>query len=456
MSIAQKWLYIVDADHPTAQAVPRDDLYQDDANANDVLVRVVRNGAEVPLSGYSVEGEFERADGHRVPCTGTIEGATATVVLNEHCYIYPGSFELRVILTSSNGTTRRTILHLSGAVRARGTGAIVDINESLVDVDAVLALYDDMIRALRQAQEALAAIDGLTVSAVEGTTVGATLSTVDGAKHIAFRLPKGPKGDTGESQPHNWLINSDWREPVRVNSETSHTGNGYWLLGWKGDNSVSKAEIGSGYVTISGDSTSPGGVSQYIAPSRIASKTMTLVVYMADGNVYKASGNITTALGESVAAGDGFIRMSYESNVNAYRFRVYASAGKSLRVKAIALYEGALSVAPRYEAGGGGDLIEQARQFIVSAIGTSGYCTSTAAYIRIPIPVKMRAVPTLTNVNLGSVRVGGKNITPTSATINGMDDNGVRIALSYAQDESIINQVCAWTGSCSLNAYVVP
>ena len=426
-----------------------------DAKAHRFELTLTRGSNPLSLADENVSATLVALDhGITVDGNGSVESGKAVFVMPEEFYQFDGRFYLYI--HTSYGTERATPFVAEGTMLLGETETHYDPDSLIPSVSEVLAQLEAARAAANAANAAAASIENMTVGAVEGATVGAVMTNRDGVKHIEFSLPKGPKGDTGESQPYNWLINSDWREPARVDSEQSALGSGYWLLGWKGDSSISTAEVDNGYVTIGNTGSGYGGVSQYIAPGRIAGKTMTMVVYTADGNAHLLTGSITTALSASQAAGDGLMAMSYDSNAGAYRFRIFTAAGKSLRVKAVALYEGALTVAPPYEPKGGADLIEMAKQYIVTASGTSGYCTSTAAYVRIPIPTKMRVVPSIENVELGSVRVGGKNITPTGISINGMDDNIVRVALSYPEDSTIINQIGAWTGSCSLNAYVVP
>lgn len=426
-----------------------------DSKAHRFELTLTRGSTPLSLADENVSATLVALDhGITVDGNGSVENGKAVFVMPEEFYQFDGRFYLYI--HTSYGTERATPFVSEGTMLLGETETHYDPDSLIPSVSEVLAQLEAARAAANAANAAAASIENMTVGAVEGPTVGVAMTTVDGHKHVEFALPKGPKGDTGESQPYNWLINSDFRAPVLVRDENNAIGNGYLLLGWKGDSSISSVEVGNGYVTIGNTGGGYGGVSQYLTTGSVAGKTMTMVLYTADGNAHLLSGAMTTALSLSQPAGDGLMAMSYDSNAGAYRIRVFASAGSSVRVKAVALYEGTLTVAPPYEPKGGADLIEMARQYIVTASGTSGYCTSTAAYIRIPIPVRMRVVPSLTNVDLGSVRVGGKNITPTAASINGMDDNVVRIALSYPEDTSIINQVGAWTGSCSLNAYVVP
>lgn len=228
--LAQVTRYRVDLDQVTPQRPAKDDLYQGDALANEIALELYRNGESQSMDGCTASGEMTRADGNRVPCEGTVEGHVVTIWLNEHCYVVAGDYELAV--TISRDGAKRTLLKLKGTVQARGDGAIVDINETLVDVDAVLELYGSMQegikkteQASKEASEAAAAAEEATRAAqgaaeganqaaeraedaaayIEGATFDAeqlpagsmpTISTTDedGHMHATFGIPQGEQG----------------------------------------------------------------------------------------------------------------------------------------------------------------------------------------------------------------------------------------------------------------------
>lgn len=153
-SIAQQKRIRIDIDGRTAVVTGKDDLYQGDSYANEIVVEVLRSGAAADLTGYTASGEMQRSDEAKVPCEGSISGNAITITLGPHCYKEAGAYMLSVMLSKGAGETTRTILRIFGEVQRAANGPTVDINETLVDVDAVLALYEEMKTATREAEEA--------------------------------------------------------------------------------------------------------------------------------------------------------------------------------------------------------------------------------------------------------------------------------------------------------------
>lgn len=170
MSAAQGKTIVIDLDGRTARMSGKDDLYQGDSYANDIVVEFVRSGAPAQISGYTASGEFERSDGVKVPCTGTLSGNVATIRLDEHCYYRDGVYRLTVRLSKSNEDITRTVLEITGTVQSRSDGPTVDIDETLVNVDKVLELYDEMKDATKNVQSATDAANDAAAAAQQATT----------------------------------------------------------------------------------------------------------------------------------------------------------------------------------------------------------------------------------------------------------------------------------------------
>lgn len=153
-SIAQQKRIRIDIDGRTAVVTGKDDLYQGDSYANEIVVEVLRGGAAANLTGYTASGEMQRSDEAKVPCEGSVAGNVITITLNPHCYKEAGGYMLSVKLSKSTEETARTVLRIFGEVQRAASGPTVDISETLVDVDAVLALYEEMKTATREAEEA--------------------------------------------------------------------------------------------------------------------------------------------------------------------------------------------------------------------------------------------------------------------------------------------------------------
>lgn len=214
MSAVQEYRIVIDLDKTTPQTKPKNDLYQGDKEANVVVLEMVRKGAPATLSGYTARGSMERSDGSQVPCEGAVEGNTVRITLNEHCYVYAGPYKLDIEL-DGNGM-RRTVAQINGVVQQTAQGPTVNINESIVDVDAVIALYGEMKKAKDEtvaatkaattaatdansaadrANDAAQSIEGMTVSASPGTAADAEITEQDGVKHIHFTLQTGATPD---------------------------------------------------------------------------------------------------------------------------------------------------------------------------------------------------------------------------------------------------------------------
>lgn len=181
--LAQVTRYRIDLDQVTPQRPAKDDLYQGDVLANEIALELYRNGESQSMDGYTASGEMTRADGNRVPCEGNVAGHVVTIWLNEHCYVVAGDYELAV--TISGDGAKRTLLKLKGTVQARGDGAIVDINETLVDVDAVLELYGSMQEGIKKTEQASKEASEAAAAAEEAT--GAAQGAAEGANQAAER-----------------------------------------------------------------------------------------------------------------------------------------------------------------------------------------------------------------------------------------------------------------------------
>lgn len=167
--------YQVDMDKPTQATRLSTRLYQGDEEANRITLELVRGGQKAEVGTLTVTGEMERADGVRVPCEGSQNGNTVSIVLNEHCYYVPGPCV--IYLMASAGGVLRTMLELHGQVVQKSDGPMVDVNEELVDVDAVIKLYGEMRTAKEETERATAAADEATTAANAATSNANTATT---------------------------------------------------------------------------------------------------------------------------------------------------------------------------------------------------------------------------------------------------------------------------------------
>lgn len=172
-------------------------IMKGDALADTLEIDVRDGGYESDVSDYTVGGYLIRADGVRVPLSGTIDKNIVSVTLSEHCYAIGGGFVAFVRLIK--GGERVTILRVSGYVETDGDGPVLDPENIIPSLDELLAQLDELERATAEAQEVTAKIDGMTVSAASSTSAGAAISERNGVKHITFALPRGETGPAGPS-----------------------------------------------------------------------------------------------------------------------------------------------------------------------------------------------------------------------------------------------------------------
>lgn len=129
--------YRVDLDKPAVMTPLREPLVTEDKMAYSIQLTAVSKGQPVSLAGCGAVGYMIRADGATVT-TDTVQGTAdgVTLWLPEACYTVPGRYSLVVKLTDSQ--TRRTVLWLEGNVARSRTDAIVDPENVVPSLDALL------------------------------------------------------------------------------------------------------------------------------------------------------------------------------------------------------------------------------------------------------------------------------------------------------------------------------
>lgn len=204
-NIAQQKRIRIDIDGRTAVVTGKDDLYQGDSYANEIVVEVLRSGTAADLTGYTASGEMQRSDEVKVPCEGSVAGNVITITLNPHCYKEAGGYILSVKLSKSTEETTRTVLRIFGEVQRAASGPTVDISETLVDVDAVLALYEEMRTATREAEEAAESARNLPKINADGfwelwdVVVGAYVATLRRSMPaLTFQVKTGAPGTNAQ------------------------------------------------------------------------------------------------------------------------------------------------------------------------------------------------------------------------------------------------------------------
>lgn len=130
-------------------------LGEGDAAGDRFGVRVLRNGAEVDLTGVSVVGYFIRANGSTETITGSRSGSRCWVELPQACYVYEGGFTLSIKLTIGGTTVTARIVD----------GTVVDtVMGSLNDPGGVIPDLSDWTALVTRAEAAAAKIESFNIT----------------------------------------------------------------------------------------------------------------------------------------------------------------------------------------------------------------------------------------------------------------------------------------------------
>lgn len=206
MAVFETWIES-DLKKPVKVQRLETNLFKGDQKANRIGVIVYDNGAAAVLSG-TVQGVIVRDDDATITFSGSLSSNRASVLLPKSAYAKEGPIHIviRLISQTSGTVDAKTVLGaVSGYVVRSESGAIVDdsqiTNNEVPSITQLLALMGDMQTSKTACDTATAKIANMTVSnstLAAGSSATATLSTVSGHYNIAFGIPKGDKGDTGE------------------------------------------------------------------------------------------------------------------------------------------------------------------------------------------------------------------------------------------------------------------
>lgn len=123
--IIQQMRFVIDIDSGLIPKPQRSVLKQGDAYANRIIAEIRRGREPVDITGVTVTGAFVRpADGAVIELAGEAAGNEAAILLDDTCYAVSGAYEANVQLTQ--GSTKRTILTVTGYVEAKGSGAAAE------------------------------------------------------------------------------------------------------------------------------------------------------------------------------------------------------------------------------------------------------------------------------------------------------------------------------------------
>ena len=128
MAVIETWL-TQDLKKPVQVQSLCGNFFSHNGNANRIGVRVYDDGEPATLSG-TVSGYAVLPDGTTVPCTGTLSGNSASVLLPAAAYV-PGNICVTIMLTS--GTTITTLAALTGSVVMARTDTQVNPGSVVTD-----------------------------------------------------------------------------------------------------------------------------------------------------------------------------------------------------------------------------------------------------------------------------------------------------------------------------------
>lgn len=146
-------------------------------------VKVLSGGKPVDMTGFSVQGNFLRADGNTVPVFGSVSGDTVSVTLTQECYAVPG--DLQAFLTVSRSGRKFEISAMTLYVGAGPSDSYVNPGNVIPNLSELLAAVAELQEATAQATAQLAAVKTATDNANTATKNAQTATT--GANSAAVR-----------------------------------------------------------------------------------------------------------------------------------------------------------------------------------------------------------------------------------------------------------------------------
>ena len=175
MPIRTTLSFLTDLDRGVTMQPIRPALLTHDQQAHRFSIACTRSGAPVDVTGASVSGYFIRADGVTVPITGAVEEGCAALTLPAACYTRNGRFSLIIKLALEGCTS--TIFWGEGHVAASRTDAMIDPEDIVPDLTALLAQIEVMEAASAKASAAAQQADAAAQAA--RSTIGSGAITLE-------------------------------------------------------------------------------------------------------------------------------------------------------------------------------------------------------------------------------------------------------------------------------------
>lgn len=224
-------------------------LFSQDNMANKIGVRVLDNGVAVSSIGGTITGWVLRQDDSSVMVTGESSGNEAWIILPEEAYGVPGpvSIAIRHTASSAEDSPRTSLAVCTAYVYRTASDTLVDpgyvlpsLEELIAKVEALESRVETAMGTISGAvtdaqtarDQAVAAKNSLTGATASATTLSAgsqataVLSESGGVFTFTFGIPKGDKGNTGNTGPANTITST------KIYYATSSSGSTIPSSGW--------------------------------------------------------------------------------------------------------------------------------------------------------------------------------------------------------------------------------
>lgn len=156
--IGQDIKYTINLAHGIPVITLNTPLAQGDDRAQKFIFELMNGDDKADTSSLSCTAYFVRGEGQEDSDTISLGGEFSdnilTVELKSGCYTKQTYFVLSVRLIDQNTGIKRTIVFVRGVVRTTQDGSSGDPDESLPSVEEILALMDDVEKAIERANEA--------------------------------------------------------------------------------------------------------------------------------------------------------------------------------------------------------------------------------------------------------------------------------------------------------------
>ena len=188
-------------------------VFSADNAGNKIGVEVLDNGQPAALTG-NIMGYAIRSDGQTLIITGVMDGNRPYIILPASAYAVIGPLDV-VVKNVVSGKSTTTLAACRLYVQRSSTDTIIDPGHTIPSLEELLAQIDASEAAAKSANDAAGAANAAAASAnsaagkLENMTATAsavapgtanikpTVTTTGGHYNIAFKVPRGEKGDPG-------------------------------------------------------------------------------------------------------------------------------------------------------------------------------------------------------------------------------------------------------------------